>query len=128
MDTTQVAEGQPPQPSTLEAMENARDYWFEQAMQLEGELDGFAQENNMLFDRAAKCLARIKELEAELIEVKTKAWVPVPDGNYDAQHFNHVFAIDRDCLKLSVPGLDGGAHDEVEIGLPDGIRLCKQAN
>lgn len=51
-------------------------------------------------------------------------WQPLPDGRYDAQHFNHEIEVDRDYLKLSCPGFDGGVHDEVEVGLPDDIRLC----
>lgn len=54
-----------------------------------------------------------------------KVWTPLEDGEYDAQHFNHQITVDRDYLKLSCPGFDGGPHDEVEVGLPEGVRLCR---
>lgn len=36
------------------------------------ECEGLAQENDMLFTRAAKRLARIKELEARIVELEAK--------------------------------------------------------
>lgn len=74
------------------------------------------------------CAAEMQALRAELAAAQAQlqgAWVPVPDGRYDAQHFHHKITIDRDYLKLSVPGLDGGPHEEVEVGLPEGWRLCR---
>lgn len=64
--------------------------------------------------------AKVAELERAVV------WAPVEDGSHDAQHFNHTITIDRDYLKLSVPGLDGGPHDEVEVGLPEGWALCRR--
>lgn len=80
---------QPKQPATLETMTTARDYWYGRAIhleaehaaalerikELEGELElaeGMCEqvghESDMIFDRGAKRLARIKELESQLAE------------------------------------------------------------
>lgn len=48
--------------------------------ELEGTLDQVATESDMIFDRGAQRLARIKELEAELAAAQQEA-MPVPDGH-----------------------------------------------
>lgn len=73
---------QPPQPSELESMRDARDYWYGRAIHLEAELQKARAEleecdailsivrceNNMLFERAAKRLDCILEMRARLHE------------------------------------------------------------
>jgi hypothetical protein len=55
-----------------------------------------------------------------------KVWMPVEDGLYDAQHFNHNIIVEGEWLKVFEPDMYGsGSHDEAEVALPDDLRLCR---
>jgi hypothetical protein len=65
--------------------------------------------------------ARIASLEAQLAE----RWQPLEPGRYDAQHEGDSFEIDRDYLKVYDRNILDDSIDEVEIGLPEDVRLCR---
>jgi len=116
---------QPKQPSILESMTNARDYWYGRAIALEHELETLKKPHAEPYKEGYMLLladhtslqARITELEARLAQT----WQPLPDGEYDCRH---------DSCKITVAGEWLHAYDKiysvsVEVALIDNIRLCR---
>ena len=62
---------------------------------------------------------------AELERALAERWQPLEPGRYDAQHEGDSFEIDRDYLKVRDRNILDDSIDEVEIGLPEEIRVCR---
>lgn len=99
--------------------------------ELEGTLDQVATESDMIFDRGAQRLARIKELEAELAAAQQRRWEPVPDGEYEGQHTNHTIIVDGEWLTISepywrLPDDEEPSFEEATLALPEDYALCRR--